>query len=33
VEALFTEERMRSHQYGGMSVFGPEPSVVCFGVE
>jgi hypothetical protein len=25
VEALFTEERRRSHQYGGRSVFGAEP--------
>ncbi|HUC64345.1 MAG TPA: DUF763 domain-containing protein [Stellaceae bacterium] len=25
VEALFAEERARSHQYGGHSVFGPEP--------
>ena len=26
VEALFAEERARSHAYGGMSVFGPEPA-------
>jgi uncharacterized protein len=26
VEALFNEERMRSHQYGGTSVFGAQPS-------
>jgi uncharacterized protein len=25
VEALFAEERARSHDFGGMSVFGPEP--------
>ena len=25
VEALFAEERARSHEFGGMSVFGPEP--------
>ncbi len=25
VEALFAEERARSHEYGGHSVFGPEP--------
>ena len=25
VEALVTEERARSHQYGGRSVFGAEP--------
>src|SRR5271157_2171379 len=25
VEALFAEERARSHQYGGQSVFGAEP--------
>ncbi len=25
VEALIAEERARSHEYGGMSVFGPEP--------
>jgi len=25
VEALFAEERARSHDYGGRSVFGPEP--------
>jgi len=25
VEALFAEERNRSHQYGGRSVFGEEP--------
>ncbi len=25
VEALLAEERVRSHEYGGMSVFGPEP--------
>lgn len=25
VEALFADERARSHQYGGRSVFGPEP--------
>src|SRR6202040_4136037 len=25
VEALFAEERSRSHQYGGRSVFGAEP--------
>ena len=25
VEALFAQERALSHQYGGMSVFGPEP--------
>ena len=25
VQALFAEERARSHAYGGMSVFGPEP--------
>jgi hypothetical protein len=25
VEALFAEERARSHQYGGRSVFGAEP--------
>ena len=25
VEALFAEERTRSHQYGGRSVFGTEP--------
>ena len=25
VEALFAEERARSHELGGMSVFGPEP--------
>jgi uncharacterized protein len=25
VEALFAEERAQSHQYGGRSVFGPEP--------
>jgi hypothetical protein len=25
VEALFADERSRSHQYGGRSVFGPEP--------
>jgi hypothetical protein len=25
VEALFAEERARSHQYGGRSVFGEEP--------
>jgi hypothetical protein len=24
VEALFAEERARSHEYGGYSVFGPE---------
>ena len=28
VEALFAEERARSHEYGGYSVFGPEPPVV-----
>jgi hypothetical protein len=26
VEALIAEERVRSHEYGGMSVFGPEPA-------
>ena len=26
VEALFAEERERSHGFGGMSVFGPEPA-------
>jgi hypothetical protein len=26
VEALIAEERARSHDYGGMSVFGPEPA-------
>ena len=26
VEALFAEERAKSHGYGGMSVFGPEPA-------
>ena len=26
VEALIAEERARSHEYGGMSVFGPEPA-------
>ena len=26
VEALFAEERARSHELGGMSVFGPEPA-------
>jgi uncharacterized protein len=26
VEALFAEERARSHEYGGYSVFGPEPA-------
>ena len=26
VEALFAEERARSHEYGGMSVFGEEPA-------
>ena len=26
VEALFAEERARSHEFGGMSVFGPEPA-------
>ena len=26
VEALFAEERERSHGWGGMSVFGPEPA-------
>ena len=26
VGVLFSEERMRSHQYGGMSAFGPELS-------
>ncbi len=25
-EALFAEERSRSHEYGGYSVFGPEPA-------
>ena len=25
VEALFAEERARSHQYGGRSVYGAEP--------
>jgi hypothetical protein len=25
VEATFAEERARSHEYGGYSVFGPEP--------
>src|SRR5579883_742812 len=25
VEAVFAEERVRSNEYGGMSVFGPEP--------
>ena len=25
VDALFAEERARSHEYGGYSVFGPEP--------
>jgi uncharacterized protein len=25
VAALFADERTRSHQYGGRSVFGPEP--------
>jgi hypothetical protein len=25
VEALFAEERARSYQHGGRSVFGPEP--------
>ena len=26
VDALFAEERARSHEYGGYSVFGPEPA-------
>jgi hypothetical protein len=26
--AVLAEERVRSHEYGGMSVFGPEPPVV-----
>ena len=26
VETLFAEERARSHEYGGYSVFGPEPA-------
>ncbi len=26
VEALFADERARSHEFGGMSVFGPEPA-------
>ena len=26
LEALLAEERVRSHAFGGMSVFGPEPA-------
>lgn len=30
-EAVMEEERRRSHQYGGMSVFGPEPALPAQG--
>jgi hypothetical protein len=31
VEALFVEERARSHEYGGRSVFGVEPPALRMG--